>query len=39
MRLIINEKKIKRNKKIAGALTIASLAVLGTGLFLPLNRI
>lgn len=33
MRLIINEKKIKRNKKIAGALTIASLAVLGTGLF------
>lgn len=33
MRLIINEQKIKRNKKIGNILTIASLAVLGAGLF------
>jgi len=32
MRLIINEKKIKRNKKIANVLTIASLAILAAGL-------
>ncbi len=32
MRLIINEQKIKRNKKIASIFTIASLAVLAAGL-------
>ena len=33
MRLIIDEKKIQRNKKLANALTIISLTVLGSGLF------
>jgi hypothetical protein len=33
MRLIINEQKIKRNKTIGNVLTIASLAILGAGLF------
>ncbi len=32
MRLIINEQKIKRNKKIASVFTIASLAILAAGL-------
>ncbi len=33
MRLIINKRKIDRNKKLGNALTLVSLAVLGAGLF------
>lgn len=33
MRLIINKRKIERNRKLGNALTLISLAVLGTGLF------
>ncbi len=33
MRIVINEQKINRNRKIGQVLTIASLVILGIGLF------
>ncbi|HNY99832.1 MAG TPA: nuclease-related domain-containing protein [Anaerolineaceae bacterium] len=38
MRIVINEQKINRNRKIGQVLTIASLVILGIGLFVSFSK-